>query len=222
MKQPFAVFSPEHVSRVVQSLVGTEFQTDASFPPEVNARLRVVDTIARSNVQKLDLAALESAIRLAAAAATVTTGAKKVMWMHRAGQEFNKAYSAGAACRSGCHHCCHIPVPISRTEANFIAKATGHRLAKMADVVPVQEAGYKNPCPFLQDQRCSIWEHRPVTCRVHLNLDSDDLLCRLVAGVAIPVPYANRNPMAWAEVAVLGSERMDIRQWFQLDADSDD
>lgn len=215
MKQPFAVFSPEHVSRVVQSLVGIELQTDATFSPEVNARLRVVDTMARSNVQRLDLAALESAIRLAAAAATVTTGAKKVMWLHRAGQEFNKAYSSAAACRSGCHHCCHIPVSITRTEANFIAKATGHRLAKMADGVPVQEAGYNNPCPFLHAQRCSIWEHRPMTCRVHLNMDSDDLLCRLVAGVVIPVPYANKNRMVWAEAAALGGDRLDIRQWFQ-------
>lgn len=48
-----------------------------------------------------------------------------------------------------------------------------------------------SPCPFLRDGGCSVYDVRPMACRLLLNLDDDDLLCQLVHGQAIPVPYAN-------------------------------
>ena len=48
-----------------------------------------------------------------------------------------------------------------------------------------------------------------------MNMDKDDLLCRLVPGSSIPVPYLDTTPLLFAQVQIdPSSERADIRQWF--------
>ena len=39
------------------------------------------------------------------------------------------------------------------------------------------EYGSHTPCPFLQQGECSIYEHRPLTCRMHMNFDRDNYWC---------------------------------------------
>ncbi len=54
------------------------------------------------------------------------------------------------------------------------------------------QAGWRGTsCPFLRDSACSIYAHRPTVCRTLLNLDDDALLCELVDGVEVLVPYAD-------------------------------
>lgn len=72
------------------------------------------------------------------------------------------------------------------------------------------------PCTFLAAGRCSIYEHRPISCRLQINVDVDDLLCRLVPGEAITVPYLDTRTEKVASLLILGANARiaDIRDWF--------
>lgn len=127
--------------------------------------------------------------------------------------------AAHSACRAGCSHCCHIPVTLSTTEAQLIAAETGVVLSgfkgrKRAGGNP-EKPGYGNPCPFLSEGRCSIYAHRPLICRTHLNMDEDPLLCELVEDASVPVPYANATFIQAAYLGISRNQRFgDIREFF--------
>lgn len=80
------------------------------------------------------------------------------------------------------------------------------------------------PCPFLaQDPaagpgagRCTIYASRPLACRQLVNLDRDALLCHLVPGRDVQVPYLNVRQHAAIQMEALGiGQRFaDIRAWF--------
>jgi Fe-S-cluster containining protein len=86
------------------------------------------------------------------------------------------------ACNAGCSFCCKtIPVEISDLEANLIASVTGRQPAKLPPgrhTIPGDAPGRVNtPCPFLKDDLCSIYEHRPYSCRSLGVVDRDSLTC---------------------------------------------
>jgi hypothetical protein len=107
---------------------------------------------------------------------------------------------------------------MTQSEANLIAE----RISRTAQPVPPSDAkvsdreyGYHMPCTFLKEGSCGIYNHRPFACRVHLNLDDDDLLCRLLPGVPVPVPHLNVTPLMKAYVEICDAEGLaDIRQFF--------
>jgi hypothetical protein len=122
-----------------------------------------------------------------------------------------------AACRNQCTHCCHIPVAMTAVEAAIIGKQIGVAPKEPDYKVPVgeREYGYQYPCPFLADGGCSIYEHRPLSCRTLLNLDDDELLCRLVPGEAISVPYMDLSQVQAAYIeATFPAPLADIRDFF--------
>ncbi|MDO9237844.1 MAG: YkgJ family cysteine cluster protein [Aquabacterium sp.] len=86
------------------------------------------------------------------------------------------------ACNAGCSACCRtIPVEISDLEAKHIAAATGRAPAVLPPgrhTIPGNAPGRTNtPCPFLVDNLCSIYEHRPFNCRSLGVVDRDSLTC---------------------------------------------
>lgn len=113
--------------------------------------------------------------------------------LRRLAEQFSAAAVPYSACQRRCTHCCHIPVAVSTTEARLIGKAVGRVPATLVESAWLRSKpyGYSHPCTFLKSGRCSIYEHRPLACRVHLNLDRDDLLCRLIPDKTVPVPLAN-------------------------------
>lgn len=85
-----------------------------------------------------------------------------------------------AACRDGCSTCCTQRVMLSQTEADAIGYKIGLPAIQLKHgyVLPeTHEFGKDTPCTFLKNDRCSIYEHRPVMCRNAVNLDVDSLLC---------------------------------------------
>jgi Fe-S-cluster containining protein len=110
----------------------------------------------------------------------------------------SQSAGAGQAisCRKGCGACCRQLVPISRTEAERLLalveamprerrQALGARFA--AAEAAIEAAGLKEPgggrtdrelsaayfalripCPFLEDESCSIHPERPLVCREYL------------------------------------------------------
>lgn len=107
---------------------------------------------------------------------------------------------------------------LSEIEAQVIGEEIGRKPAKVKahpTQVSRHQPSYGNPCTFLKEGRCSIYASRPMVCRTHLNMDSDDLLCELVEGAPIPVPYANATALL-AQYYRLGAGGVfgDIRDFF--------
>jgi Fe-S-cluster containining protein len=79
---------------------------------------------------------------------------------------------ASWACREGCAWCCHLKVLVHSAEAARIAShvietwTAGQRAALHARLPDA-----RGPCPFLDDDRCSIYALRPIRCRAHVSTD---------------------------------------------------
>ncbi len=198
---------------------GVALNASEEFPDEVNDRLEGVAATAEAAMAKVSGRARDDVTRLLNASVQAATKPKKVLWLHRAADAFAAAIEPVAACRVGCSHCCHIPIKISAAEARAIGKAIGRSPLPLQDHHELSTMGYDAPCTFLKDSTCSIRNHRPAVCRTHFNVDVDDLLCQLVPGQAIPVPYADTRQLAMVSVLIEQDSRAwaDIRQWFPGD-----
>jgi Fe-S-cluster containining protein len=121
-------------------------------------------------------------------------------------------------CRKGCAHCCRIPVAISAWEAGQLAKFTG----RTAHPVPTPATREENiarftgkPCPFLKDNLCTVYEVRPMVCRLFHSLEDDPELCDAGKHPGHSIRRLNDDPFVHAWGWLLGDERTgDIREFF--------
>jgi Fe-S-cluster containining protein len=86
-------------------------------------------------------------------------------------------------CRAGCSHCCSAKVEALAPEIFLLARELQRRPAEELNAVIQRlkehvgkhsEAtawGQRSPCPFLTNNRCSIYEVRPSVCRKAHSLD---------------------------------------------------
>lgn len=168
-----------------------------------------------------------SEARMLGQAASAPTMTKKIFWMRSAAAAFTKRVEEDAACRRGCSHCCNIGVVLSKQEAQVIAREIGVKVNPRAGVDMKSSPDFNDenprkmygvPCVFLREGECSIYESRPLACRLHINMDDDDLLCRLVESVekSPRVPYLNNTEHLIASVKIFGEQTVfdDIRNWF--------
>lgn len=129
-----------------------------------------------------------------------------------------------AACGKGCAACCHIGVTIGADEAVVIGKEIGVNPKVPARFIQPEDDEeseakkyYGQPCPFLVDNTCGIYESRPLACRTLFNMDADALLCTIAPGEKVKVYYLNHMPQttviaeAFAGSALLHA---DIRDFF--------
>ena len=79
-------------------------------------------------------------------------------------------YDQFVCCRAGCSACCEKgDYPLSNIELEYLMK--GYVLLSADKKIQVQqnlksmEKGGK--CPFLIEKKCSVYEYRPIVCRVH-------------------------------------------------------
>ena len=202
------------------------------LPPSIRERWPIAVKRAEEKTQRLQSNA-PAATRLVHAAQRARSVAQRVVWLQRAASAWAQPFDGVAACRRGCSHCCHIPVVISATEASLIGTAIGRapehpartiQLSRMRSPEEYRDAEsrmlsgrqFGEACPFLAvDHTCSIYAHRPLACRTLLNLDDDELLCRLVPQIEVPVPYADANQLkAFYLAAQPNAELADIRDFF--------
>lgn len=93
-------------------------------------------------------------------------------------EEFGDIRAPHVSCKAGCSACCRsIPVEISDLEARHIAAATGKACATLPPGRHGQRGFLNTPCPFLVNEQCSIYEHRPYNCRSLAVVDTDALTC---------------------------------------------
>ena len=209
--------SPEAVEASLKEFnEGLALDPSAEFPERVNTRLAVVDSIARGNASKIDRTQLKPVNLFLKQVGSGKTRTSRFIWLQRAADAFAKEIGKHAACHQGCTHCCYTPVTLSEAEAVFIGKSISVSPVASAERIK-RTASYTDPCPFLKDNACSIYEHRPTVCRTHFNLDSDSLLCELVDGAAIPVPYMDARVFTAHTLKISGgtdTKLADIREWF--------
>jgi len=103
---------------------------------------------------------------------------KLVEVLNTADKIFDHA-SKFAACARGCGHCCYVSVPITEFEAHYIGDKLGLKPneVKQNKRSDLKVFGSHTPCPFLHNGECSIYEVRPLTCRMHMNFDVDNYWC---------------------------------------------
>ena len=121
-------------------------------------------------------------------------------------------------CRKGCAHCCRIPVAISAGEARQIAKFIG-RTAHPVSTPATREENIARftgkPCPFLKDNLCTVYEVRPMVCRLFHSLEDNPELCDSAKHPGYPIRRINDDPFVYAWSWLLSDEQScDIREYF--------
>lgn len=89
-------------------------------------------------------------------------------------------------CGSGCSHCCRQAVFISSAEAKLISDFTGKPTTLERNTFldaqyakDAQDRRVDTPCSFLVEGQCSIYEVRPVACRIHFSTSDDREDCSM-------------------------------------------
>lgn len=106
-------------------------------------------------------------------------------WQSLGNVAADRANKMGASCAKGCSHCCYLLTTISVADAVLIAErllrkpdwltwlprlADDARASFHADGSAIGREDYfdnQQPCSFLSDGLCSVYEQRPVACRTH-------------------------------------------------------
>lgn len=149
------------------------------------------------------------------------------------------AKSTRVSCREGCAACCRQLVPVSPPEAFRLAELVDAELEARfeeararLDASPVGRAldakniderraleialaypRLKLDCPFLVDERCSIYEDRPTACREYLVVTPPEN-CTMPSPARplrrVPVPVQLSEALARVAAEVLGGEPVTI------------
>jgi Fe-S-cluster containining protein len=183
VSEPTTPLTPEQAQLVARQ---AERWNDPKTQDDAQARLALVNVRAKANEPRLtsQLKQLEKAPAIK----------HKIYWLRQMAETFADAVAPQAACKDACDGCCWQPVSVTLEEAQLIARETGARMQMPSEwsTLPVMKyAG--QPCPFLQDARCTIYRHRPMVCRLIFNMDADALLCQMVPGARSQAPYADHS-----------------------------
>jgi len=88
-----------------------------------------------------------------------------------------------ATCSKGCSYCCSIHVSATSAEAEYLSqfvtdemKPKLERQSKVSFDKWLDQDLEDQKCIFLKDNECSIYEHRPASCRLHF-VQSNPELC---------------------------------------------
>jgi Fe-S-cluster containining protein len=87
--------------------------------------------------------------------------------------DISKPFQHLTPCKSKCSNCCNIQVDVSDLEMLIIKKNAKKQIKKAVRGRVVGE-----PCPFLIDNLCSIYEFRPFVCRRHQVFTPTNELCK--------------------------------------------
>ena len=87
------------------------------------------------------------------------------------------------ACRSGCSYCCAQPVVVTAIEVFALAALIRDREGAAAPVAAAAEKvqgrslqGSWPRCPLLDDNKCSVYALRPLSCRGYVSFDVQDCI----------------------------------------------
>lgn len=143
----------------------------------------------------------------------------KTMRMWEAASEVSKILTPYTACKQGCSYCCNIATTLTTTEAQIIGKHVGRKPKVFTTRVNILDNIKKYSgvqCPFLKKGRCSIYEVRPLACRVHFNFSDTPYFCNtaIPSGQSV-VPQMDTNQIDAAHFNAFRQEIWaDMRDFF--------
>jgi uncharacterized protein len=124
------------------------------------------------------------------------------------------------ACKRGCASCCRMNVTITNAEAEKLGSAIGRKPASV-DTTLRRPSDYfaGRPCTFLgADEACSIYPHRPLSCRKHASFFEDAGPCHPEVMNEVKVPLVGFSGLDDALFSVPGTDGAlilaDIRDFF--------
>ncbi|MEQ6351066.1 YkgJ family cysteine cluster protein [Ralstonia pseudosolanacearum] len=131
--------------------------------------------------------------------------------------------STHVACQEGCSYCCYYRVEVTAAEALALAEhvavlppeakmRTATRLRETASQVSTltreQYEATNIRCAFLEGDRCSVYELRPVACRGHHSLSAavckDAFVDPTSASMSPIDPFRNDTYLAYKSVMAVG------------------
>lgn len=186
-------------------------------PPHIMARLHVVHDTAMRNMDAIngrmtdaDWADIKKRVNSLLAGRRNITHRIHALWL--IADDALKYTKGNVACQRGCTACCHIAVGVLEPEARAIGERIGVKPANVRGRKNFKgfDFGPHNPCTFLKDGECSIYENRPLACRVHFSLDADAMLCDVSTGQPWPVPYLNTLQWQTAMLRVMEATQDDV------------
>src|SRR5215470_10157475 len=77
------------------------------------------------------------------------------------GQAIRQRYSTQITCHASCDGCCYQQFTV------FPVEARQRLLARLQQNDPWHIIDTSTPCVLLEHGRCSLYEHRPLICRIH-------------------------------------------------------
>jgi Fe-S-cluster containining protein len=202
---------------IERAINGVPIESSADYPTDVNERLLTAGESAQQAVDSVS-SPWPVVYKLIGAAEASKIASARVNWLIKASNVLSNAYGPVSACKSGCSHCCHIPVKLTQAEAVELGKAIKKKPEKSTGITfEFDDSKFSGqPCTFLVNSKCSIYEDRPSVCRTHMNMDKDELLCKNVPGMSVPVPYLDVRPITISRVITGGKNPVaDIREWFK-------
>ncbi|MGU3859142.1 YkgJ family cysteine cluster protein [Pseudomonas aeruginosa] len=123
-----------------------------------------------------------------------------------------------SACKAGCSYCCHTSVAVSELEAQIISEATGIKPRRVEHRQSREEIAqyHRQPCPFLSKGSCSIYDARPMACRLMFNLADSPYYCNTdIEPEDSHVTQLNLQDLEFAYTGTfLSSGFADIRDFF--------
>lgn len=152
-----------------------------------------IDAQRRFDLWKKRITPYQDLINLLIVRAKKATEPKnKVKYLREIADKVIWAFQGVVPCKDGCSHCCNMPTLMTQEEADVIGQEIKRPAVRPRRYTMEGNATYTGvPCPFLKDNRCSIYRFRPYVCRLHVSIDKDDLLCNL-ASVAVQPQWDSR------------------------------
>ncbi|MDE5270256.1 YkgJ family cysteine cluster protein [Pseudomonas aeruginosa] len=201
--------------------------------PSAPTLISTIDVSSLPKREALEATAQENAFRIARDAPWIVNAGEmaaeigdqkgslkaKYMRLRKLGDRIAEAIGPHSACQKTCSHCCHIAVAIHEVEADIIAEATGRKRTQSPSGEPVGELAnryFRQPCPFLKQNACSIYNSRPMACRLHFSISGTNAMCDTrIAPVDSTAINLNLNDFWFGYMSVMHVSPMeDVRHYF--------
>lgn len=121
----------------------------------------------------------------------------RIRELYRIADEFTATAAPYAVCKRGCSACCYMATMVAEPEAQLMAHSLRIKMRQptewpyyipgkgvnraLQDKFAESFHGGHKPCPFLVNDACGIYEHRPLACRIHLNMAANAEPCEMDA-----------------------------------------
>lgn len=102
--------------------------------------------------------------------------------------DIGAALAKHTPCHERCSSCCKMVTMVYEHEAERLATASGLKMRRLPYSSPdvAQQMAQRHigkDCPFLIENRCSVYADRPIICRLHNSLHKDASLCDVNAPI---------------------------------------